>query len=328
MKLVIANEKLIGEVLANPIYTESGILFLNKGNKISSSIIKRLKNMGIPTVYIEDGNDEITLQEVLPTPIKLKVMKLLKQIFIDIKEKKYVNYEKIISIIKEIIQNLNLSENSSLINNLIPNDEISKLALHSLDVTILTLMVGIRKKFDESKLIKLGNATLLHDIGKLFKNSYDHTEIGYKLVKQSPQFAAMTYMAIYYLHEREDGSGPLGVQGEKLNDFVKIISICNEYIKNINGDNSMLPHEAIEKITAEAITKFDKDIFKDFIESIYCYPNGLYVKLNNNLSGIVVMQNKGATTRPILAINENESYSFYNLMDSSNLTLFIEEVLL
>ena len=255
-------------------------------------------------------------------------MKSLKQVFIEIKEKQYVEYEKIISIIKDIIQNLNLSENSSLINNLIPNDEISKLALHSLDVTILTLMVGIRKKFDDSKLIKLGNATLLHDIGKLFKDSYDHTKIGYKLVKQSPQFAVMTYMAIYYLHEREDGSGPLGVQGEKLNDFVKIISICNEYIKNINGDNGMLPHEAIEKITAQAITKFDKDIFKDFIESIYCYPNGLYVKLNNGLSGIVVMQNKGATTRPILAINENNSYRFYNLMESSNLTLFIEEVLL
>ena len=31
--------------------------------------------MGIPTIYIEDGNDEITLQEVLPTPIKLKILK-------------------------------------------------------------------------------------------------------------------------------------------------------------------------------------------------------------------------------------------------------------
>ena len=51
MKLVIVNEKLIGEVLANQIHTESGILFLNKGNRISSSIIKRLKNMGIPTLY-------------------------------------------------------------------------------------------------------------------------------------------------------------------------------------------------------------------------------------------------------------------------------------
>lgn len=328
MKLVIVNEKLIDEVLANEIYTENGILFLGKGNKISSAVIKRLKHMGISTIYIEDGNDEITLQEVIPTQIKLRIMKSLKQIFKEAKEKEYVNYENIVAVVEDIIQNINLSENASLISNLLYDDEMSKLALHSLDVTILTIMVGIRKKFDAAKLIKLGNAALLHDIGKLFTDSCGHTEIGYQLVKRNPAFAVTTYMAIYYLYEREDGSGPLGVNGEKLNEFVKILSICNEYIENINGDTCMLPHEAIEKITAEAVTKFNKDIFKDFVQSIYCYPNGLHVKLNNGLSGIVVMQNKGATTRPILAVHENNSYRFCNLMESCNLTLFIEKVIL
>lgn len=327
MKLVIVNEKLVDEVLANPIYTENGILFANKGNTISSAVIKRLKNMGITTIYIEDGNDEITLQEVLPTPVKLQILKSLKQVFKEAQEKEYINYEKIITIVRDIIQNINLSENASLISNLVHDNEVSKLALHSLDVTILALMVGIRKKLDNAKLIKLGNAALLHDIGKLLTDSSKHTEIGYKLVKRNPEFAVTTYMAIYYLYEREDGSGPLGVKGEKLNEFVKIISICNEYIENISVDKGMLPHEAVEKITAQAVTKFNKDIFKDFVESIYCYPNGLHVKLNNGLSGIVVMQNKGATTRPIVAVHENDSYRFCNLMESSNLTLFIEEVL-
>ncbi|MBE6066713.1 MAG: HD domain-containing protein [Clostridium lundense] len=329
MKLVIVNEKLVDKVLGNPIYTENGMLFANKGNTISSAVIKRLKSMGITTIYIEDGNDEITLQEVLPTQVKLQILKSLKQIFKEAQEKEYINYEKTITIVRDIIQNINLSENASLISNLAYNDEVSKLALHSLDVTIVTLMVGIRKKFDNAKLIKLGNAALLHDIGKLLTDdTSNHTEIGYKLVKRNPEFAVTTYMSIYYLFEREDGSGPLGVKGEKLNEFVKIISICNEYIENISLDKGILPHEAVEKITAQAVTKFDKDIFKDFVESIYCYPNGLHVKLNNSLSGIVVMQNKGATTRPIVAVHENDSYRFCNLMDSSNLTLFIQEVLL
>ncbi|MDP4144019.1 MAG: HD domain-containing protein [Bacillota bacterium] len=328
MKLVVVSEKLIGNILANSIYTESGVMFLNKGNKINDTVIKRLKKMCITTIYIEDGNDDITLQEVLPTPIKLQVLKSLKLLFKEVKETEYVNDKKTIEIIKTIIQNINLYENAALISNLIPNDELSKLTIHSLDVTIVSLMLGIKKRFDEAKLIKLGVAALLHDIGKLFSEDPKHVKIGHDLVRKNSVFAATTYMAIYYLYEREDGSGPYKIKGEKLHDFAKIISISNEYIKNITGEQAMLPHEAIEKITAQAIEKFDKEIYKDFVDSIYCYPNGLQVKLNNGLQGIVVMQNKGATTRPIVAVHTNNSYSFCNLMNESNLTLFVEEVIL
>ena len=94
MKLVLANDKLVGETLANPIYTEYGMMFINKGNKISETVISRLKKMGITTIYIEDGNDEIDLQEVLPTPIKLKSLIALKEVFEEIKKKDYVNEKK------------------------------------------------------------------------------------------------------------------------------------------------------------------------------------------------------------------------------------------
>lgn len=328
MKLVVVNEKLIGETLANPIYGENGVLFLNKGNKISDKAIIKLKKMGVNTIYIEDGNDEMTLQEVLPTPVKLKIINSLKQTFKEAKDKKYVDDKKVNIIVKDITDNVNLFENAVLISNIVPDDEISKLAIHSLDVTIIAIIIGIRKKFGMDKLEKLGIAALLHDIGKLFLNSNEHIQIGQELIKRNRSFSSTTYMAIYYLYEREDGSGPFGISGEKLHEYVKILSICNEYINNISGEKSMLPHEAIEKITAQAITKFDKEIYKDFIDSIYCYPNGLQVKLNNGLSGIVAMQNKGATTRPIIAINENNSYHFCNLIDEGNLTLFIKEVVL
>lgn len=87
MKLVLANDNLVGELLANPIYTENGMMFLNKGNRISETVLSRLKKMGVTTIYVEDGNDEINLQEVLPTPSKLLSLKLLKEVFEEIKKK-------------------------------------------------------------------------------------------------------------------------------------------------------------------------------------------------------------------------------------------------
>ena len=328
MKLVLANDKLIGKVLANPIYTEYGMMFLNKGNTINETVISRLKKMGITTIYIEDGNDEITLQEVIPTPIKLKSLNLLKELFEEIKKKEYVQEKKVFDILHEIMENINLSENAAFVDNLAPNDDLSKLAIHSLNVTILTLMVSIHKKYDYMKLLKIGEAALLHDIGKLFVDNNDHVIKARDLIKRNPTFSSTTYMSIYYLNEKVDGSGKFGLSGEKIHEFTKILSICNEYVHNINGDNPMLPHVAVEKVLADVGSKFDKEIYKDFTQSLYCYPNGLQVKLNNGQEGIVLMQNSGFTTRPILGTNTDEGYKFCNLVDNENLTLFIEKVIL
>lgn len=328
MKLVLLNRNLVGKVLANSIYTENGVMFVSKGNVINDSCISKLKKMGFTTVYIEDGNDDITLQEVLDAPIKLHAIRVLKEIFDEVQKKEYVNEIKVAQIIIDIMRNINLSENATMISNLAANDEISKLAVHSLDVTILAIMVGIRKGYDEKRLMKLGIAALMHDIGTLFTNNKFHVRKAREILKRNPSMMSTTYMAIYYMFEREDGSGIFGLAGEKVHEFAKILGICDEYVNDISGKNAMLPHVAIEKITAEAVNKFDKDIYKDFLESVYCYPNGMQVRLNNGQRAVVVMQNGGATTRPILAIKTKENFEFSNLVDPKNLTLFIEEVVL
>jgi len=48
--------------------------------------------------------------------------------------------------------------------------------------------------------------------------------------------------------------------------------------------------------------------------------------LNNNLEGVVVLQNKGFPTRPMIGVMENDTPKIYNLME--DLSLFIKEILL
>jgi HD-GYP domain-containing protein (c-di-GMP phosphodiesterase class II) len=328
MKLILTNDNSIGKVLANPIYTENGAMFLNKGNTITPGVITRLRKMGVTTIYIEDGNDEVTLQEVLPADIKLHAIKVLKEVFDEAKNRENINLKKVEEIVRDIMDNVSLSENAALISNLAPNDEVSRLVIHCVDVTILTIMVGIGKKYDEKKLMKVGTAALLHDIGKLFINDKYHVKKGQELMKRNPSITSTTYMAVYYMYEREDGSGLFGAIGEKVHEFATILGICNEYINNITGEKGMLPHVAIEKITAEAVNKFDIEIFKDFLQTVYCYPNGLHVRLSNGQEAVVVMQNSGSATRPVLAVYTKEGYRFCNLIENQYLTLFIEEVIM
>lgn len=326
MRLVIVNDKLIGRELAYSIYTESGVLFMAKGNLLTDFAIKRLRKMGIVTVYIEDGNEDMTLQETLPTQIKLRILKSIREVFEEIKSRKTIKETVVVSIISEILQELNLSENAVMVDNLLPNDEIAKLALHSLNVAIVSIMVSAQKKYSEKKLISIGTAALLHDIGKLITEDSTSVKTGYELVKSNISFGPTIYMPIYQQNEREDGSGPLKLKGEAIFEPTKILTICNEFIDITSSNEGILPHEAVEKITAAATTKFDSNIYRDFIKSIYCYPNGLPVRLNNGASGVVIAQNKGSTTRPIIAAKENGVYTLYDLM--KNLTLFIEKVIL
>lgn len=326
MKLVILNGKLVGEKLGSSIYTEDGVMFLRKESILTESIIKRLNKIGINSVYIDDGNSEVTLQEVLPTTMRLGIVKALKSVFEETKSSKGINYSKVVDIVMQLIENINLSENAVIINNLVPKDDISRLAVHSLDVALLSLMVGSKRKYNEKKLINLAIGALLHDVGKLFVQGRKHIEMGYKLLKSNTLFSPLSYMCVYELYEKKDGTGPLGISGDKIFELSKIVSICNRYMKYLGDEKGILPHEAMEKIGAEAIASYDEDVYRDFVNSVYCYPNGLAVKLNNGLEGVVIAQNKDASTRPIVQVREDGKYNFYNLLQ--NLTLFIEEVIL
>jgi hypothetical protein len=126
-------------------------------------------------------------------------------------------------------------------------------------------------------------------------------------------------MCVYELYEKKDGSGPLGIKGDKIYEFSKIVSICNAYVKYISDEKGILPHVALERITAEAGNSYDEEIYKDFINTIYCYPNGLSVKLNNGQDAVVIAQNKDSATRPIVQVKEDGKY--YVIMSAVSNTL-------
>ena len=325
MRLAVLNEKIVGKELAVPIYTQSGMIYLNAGSILNEKSIERIKKIGINIVYIEDGINDVTLQEIYDTPLRLKAIKDLKSVFDDCKKNNRISEKPIIEIVENIIKNINISENAYLYNNVAKSDDNLTLCTHSLNVAILSIAIGYNKKYSNDKLLKLGIGAILHDIGKLFKMGEEHTTVGYRLVKSNNYFSPTSCTCIISHHENEDKTGyPEKLTGDKIYEFAKIVSICNEYINLLDSNDVMLPHDAIEKITAMTGVKFSHEIYKDFVGSIYCYPNGLTVKINNGVEAMVIKQNKNMPIRPIVAYKENGEVKYANLMD--NPTLFIEEV--
>lgn len=327
MRLVLLDEKIMGKELAIPIYFANGIIYANEGCILSEGAIRNLKNAGIDTVYIKDENNEMNLKEVLNAPIRLEVMHELKDTFDDIKKSKKVDEDKIRNIIDKIVDNFEVSENSFMLNNIGHKNEDLKLVNHSINVALLSLLIGVNKKYNRDKLEKLATGAILHDVGKLFDNGPNHCKIGYNLVKSTSHIPVTSNMCIFHHHESEDGTGyPEKLKGDKIHEFTKIVSICNEYNNLLQSGRFKLPSIAIEYIASQAGKKFDREIYSDFINSIYCYPNGLFVRLNNGVKGVVVKQNKNFPSRPVVGVIVDGKPVINDLL--KNLTLFVEEVIL
>ncbi|MEG0771919.1 HD domain-containing phosphohydrolase [Clostridium sp.] len=328
MKLSILSNKIIGKELAFPIYTDSGIMYLNSGIKLTEKYIKAIQNMQINLVYTNDGIDEIVLKEILDSKIKLRMIKDLKQEFTYIKATKKINDKIIKEIIEEIIEGIDMSENALFINSLGQTDDITSLCSHCIDVAILSIKIGVNYGYNYKKVFNLGVSALLHDIGKLFSQGKEHSLEGYNLLKKNYMFDTSSYIGVLLHHENVNGTGyPEGVKGNRIHEFAKIVSICDGYLNAINKEGLML-HQAMEKVQAETLRKYDEDIYKCFNKSIYLYPVGLDVKLNNGKIGTVILQNRNFPVRPIIMVEVDGKREYIDLNHKDNLTLFVEEVVL
>ncbi|MGA1846053.1 HD-GYP domain-containing protein [Deferribacter abyssi] len=217
--------------------------------------------------------------------------------------------------------------------------------VHSLNVGILSIVLGKRYGFDVPGLKKLGLGALLHDIGKMkvpdeilnkpgklteeeFVIMKKHPVYGYELLKSDPNMTEEALKAVYLHHERADGSGyPLGLKEPQIHLYAKIVSIVDVYdaitSKRVYHD-AMLPPKALQTIFSWSEKHFNKILVKFFMEVVGIYPVGTLVLLDTGELAIVFEQNKDDPTRPkVLVITDErkkttEPYLFdlgkYNLL--------------
>ena len=123
---------------------------------------------------------------------------------------------------------------------------------HSINVSILAIMLGSKLKLKETAINDLALAAMFHDIGKtkidkniLLKSNLTpkeqqvihlHPQIGYKILKNDFGFNDSVCRAVLEHHENHDGSGyPYGISDNQISLFGQIIHICSYYDNLISG---------------------------------------------------------------------------------------------
>jgi HD-GYP domain-containing protein (c-di-GMP phosphodiesterase class II) len=234
-------------------------------------------------------------------------LRFTESLFLQVLTAKKLQFSQIAEKIKEICD-LSREQRRDLLRVLKSENSANYLASHALKSAILSIVIGHFIKLPIHRLMELGTAALVHEIGmyrlsaRLYlsdreltpeerKTMTRHPVLGFNTLK-TYNFPLTASLPALEHHERENGSGyPQRLTGEKISLYSKIIAVACSY----DALTSARPHKdakdgytgMIEFLKNEG-KQYDDTIVKALVFSLSIYPIGLYVLLSNEKKGQVV----------------------------------------
>ena len=202
------------------------------------------------------------------------------------------------------------------------------LVIHSMRSTVLAITLGMELHLPLSKLIELGIACILHEIGmlrlppqlymtdKALSQSekaqiMTHTILGFNIVKEL-DFPLSIQLGVLEHHEKENGMGyPRQLEGKKISIYAKIISVACSFeaiTSPRDYKTERTTFDAMVEMLKNSNKQYDETVIKALLYSLSLFPIGAYVYLNNGKIGIVTDVAPNNPRQPIIQIlNEYES---------------------
>jgi len=323
MRKVQLDKVELGQRLAKTIFNSDGGVLLSEGLELKESYIDKLRTHGISELYLEDDiSSGVVVQDVVYESTRNEAVILVKSMMSNYVFSSVLGIEEIKVTVNIIVDELLLSEDI-LVN-------LSEIKLvddytfeHSVNVCILSLIMGIGLGFDITKLKELGVGAILHDVGKLmipneilkkpsqltvseFETIKKHTVYGYEMLKASGKVNLISAYIAFGHHERYDGSGyPLQLKSNNIQQCARIAAVADVY-DALTSDRvyrkKLKPNEVFEYITSLGAHHFDPKVVESFVKYVSIYPVGTGVILNSRERALVIKANRCFPTRPLVRV--------------------------
>ena len=195
---------------------------------------------------------------------------------------------------------------------------------HSVNVSVISLLLGKALGLDAAQLDILVGGALLHDIGlivlperlrwldsqfsaaerRLYQEHVAHgIAIGQRMKLPAEQLAIIAQH-----HELADGRGyPKQLAGDQIAPLARIVALVNLYDNLCNPGNptqAITPHDALALIFAQMRHQFDNKVLMPFIRMMGVYPPGSVVELSDGRMALVVSVNAARPLKPNVVIYE------------------------
>jgi HD-GYP domain-containing protein (c-di-GMP phosphodiesterase class II) len=224
--------------------------------------------------------------------------------------------------------------------------------LHSVNVAVLSIVIGLALGLERDTLTRLGLSAILHDIGKIFINKNivnkpasltneefeemkKHSQLGYDYAKEKFRLPPASYTGIIDHHEKFNGTGyPNRKLGRQISMFGRIITLADVYDALCSERPyrpAMKPSEAMEYVMGGSDTIFDPQLASLFIRKVAPYPVGTTVILSNGYTAIVLENFESVCMRPrvrVIRINgeDVEPFELDLKSDFSLLNIVIDNI--
>ncbi len=195
---------------------------------------------------------------------------------------------------------------------------------HAVNVSVLTMAIGIEQGVDAQTLEELAFGALLHDVGEmrlplnLFRKGdalsaperallHQHPALGLSMLGDSREITETIRRIIHEHHERYDGSGyPSRLRGEAiapLSQLVGLVDVYDALVTSRYGKPAMTPAQAIRQIYKLGLAgQFHKTQVEHMIQCLGVYPIGSLVELSTGERAVVVSTRPELSVKPSLKI--------------------------
>jgi len=195
---------------------------------------------------------------------------------------------------------------------------------HSVDVSVLALVVGLRTGLGEDELRILAVGSLLHDVGQIrlprnlmTKNRIfnsgerrlfqSHPKLGATIIAESEGMPVGIRRIVSEHHERVDGKGyPWNRSGSGIYPLAQLVGLIDRYdalISNRGGRPLVPPTQAIRRLYQAGIEgEFAMEWVDRLIHSFGLFPIGSLVELTTGEQGWVINVNQADSMCPTVKV--------------------------
>jgi HD-GYP domain-containing protein (c-di-GMP phosphodiesterase class II) len=213
----------------------------------------------------------------------------------------------------ELVNTLQLS-NTEIMEFFMRYEQDNYLYSHSVNVTFMSVMVGIWLDYNRSELTHLAMAAILHDIG-MVKVSHlallpkrlgpmerkviqRHPDYSIEYLSRMPDIADEITDAVRNHHRRPSNS-------KDISDYSQIIGLVDTFEAMTHPRRykaAQEPYSVIRTIIEELKGEFSSHIIKAMVDNIGIYPVGTWVRLDTEEIGFVIDVNAGSPLSPKINI--------------------------
>lgn len=351
-----------GMVMGRPIFTEDGRLLLGRGVVLNGHYIRRLKHLGIFSVYIQDEDtDDVAPRESISEIVRGSTLRHMRELFGPLdnigREMKNLSVaairdavtseqfqntfrnhpalRKIQDDAARIVDELLAGEVTLGLNSLKTYDNYT--FQHSIDVTVISVMIGRKLGLSPRRLRELGIGCLLHDIGKTFvpleilnkpgkltpeevERIKTHPSIGFELVRGVTSIGMLPPHVVLQHHEKQNGQGyPRGLVGNNRLDiseesktihlYGSIVAVADMY-DALSSDRpyrkAIPPEQVMTILRAQAGEELNLEVLRLFVLITPVFPVGTTIRVVRGKYlhhfGIVARLNDEQLERPVIRL--------------------------